>query len=192
MIKTEFFYTVLNEFSIVAVTDRRGIIIYANEKFCKISHYSKEELIGQNHRIVKSGIHTKAFYNDLWSTISSGKIWRGEICNKAKNGEYYWVDTFIIPEMGADGNAERYYSMRIDITERKSQELEIFKQKQDLERIAAMQSHQVRRPVANVIGLIDLIDDTDLNAANKELYDLLKISAKELETTIMDIVKKAQ
>lgn len=122
MVKSTFYYSLLNNFSIVAITDKRGMIIHANENFCKISQYSEEELLGQNHNIVKSGVHPKSYYVNLWETIISGKTWRGEICNKAKTGSYYWVDTFIIPEVGVDGKIEKYYSIRIDITSRKNQE----------------------------------------------------------------------
>lgn len=192
MLKTDFYYSLLNRFSIVAITDKTGEIIYANENFCIISQYSKEELLGQNHRIVNSGFHPKSYYINLWKTISSGQIWRGEICNKSKSGTFYWVDTFIIPELDEFGKVKYYYSIRIDITSRKKQELEILKQKQDLERIATMQSHQVRKPVANVIGLINLLEEENLSQSNRELLDLLKISAKELEDSINDIVKKAE
>lgn len=192
MLRSDFYYSLLNKFSIVAITDKAGRIIHANENFCKISHYSEEELIGKNHNIVKSGYHSASLYKDLWKTISSGHIWRGEICNKTKSGTYYWVDTFIIPEMDENGEVKQYYSIRIDITSRKQQELEILKQKQDLERIANMQSHQVRKPVANVIGLIGLVDEENLNDVNKKLIGLLKMCVAELEESISDIVKKAQ
>jgi PAS domain S-box-containing protein len=192
MVQSDFYYSLLNKFSIVAITDKFGIIIYANENFCKISQYAKAELIGQNHRIVKSGYHPKSYYNDLWATISSGQIWRGEICNKTKSGTYYWVDTFIIPETDELGEIKQFYSIRIDITSRKKQELEILRQKQELERIATMQSHQVRKPVANVIGLIGLLEEENLNDTNKKLLSLLKMCAAELEGCISDIVNKAE
>lgn len=192
MLKSEFYYSLLNKFSIVAITDKYGTIIYANENFCKISQYSKEELIGQNHRIVKSGYHPKSYYNGLWATITAGQLWRGEICNKTKSGTYYWVDTFIIPETDEWGEVKQFYSIRIDITPKKIQELEILKQKQELERIANVQSHQVRKPVANVIGLISLLEEENLNDTNSKLLGLLKVCAAELEDCINDIVNKAE
>lgn len=112
---------------IMSITDEKGIIIEVNELFCKISQYSVDELIGQNHRVINSGVHDKAFFADMWRTISAGNSWRGEICNSAKDGTLYWVDSVITPLHDIHGKIDRYISIRNDITRRKTQEQELVK-----------------------------------------------------------------
>ncbi len=115
----------LNESSIVAITDQKGIIKYANENFCKISKYSAKELIGQDHRILNSGYHPKSYIRNLWITIAKGKIWKGEFCNRAKDGSIYWVDATIVPLLNKAGKPYQYLAIRKDITVRKKAEREL-------------------------------------------------------------------
>jgi PAS domain S-box-containing protein len=113
----------LNSFAIVAETDTQGRITYANDPFCRISKYTREELLGKDHRdVVNSGHHSKEFWKEMWSTISRGQIWRGEIKNRAKDGAVYWVDTVIVPLLGANGKPETYLAIRFVTTERKTAE----------------------------------------------------------------------
>jgi PAS domain S-box-containing protein len=112
----------IDQHAIVSKTDALGVIIHANDKFCEVSGYSRDELTGQNHRIIKSGFHPPEFYADLWRTISSGKVWQGELRNRKKSGQYYWVATTIVPFLDDFGVPQQYISIRTEITQIKEKQ----------------------------------------------------------------------
>ena len=115
-----------DQHAIVSIADADGLIICCNDLFCQITQYSREEILGQTHHILNSGYHTDAFFQELWQDISSGKVWRGEICNRAKNGELYWTEATIVPFLGNDGKPVKYIAIRTDITQRRLAESRIY------------------------------------------------------------------
>ncbi len=161
---------------ISSITDQAGKIIYANENFCRISKYTITELIGQNHRIICSGHHPRSFFTDLWKTISSGKLWHGEILNRAKDGSLYWVATVIIPIFDDQKCVEKYLSLRMLITDRKRSEEQRTKYTESLEKIAFMVAHDTRGPLCNILGLVhilinDMVTPQDTPVALRYLND---------------------
>ena len=185
----------LDQHAIVSMTDVLGTITYANDRFCGISGYTREELLGQNHRIIGSGTHNRAFFEDMWGTIAAGRVWHGEICNRKRNGDLYWVNATLVPLTGEQGRITQYIAIRTDITARKEAERAMVAAKEAAEEanrvksdFLANMSHEIRTPMNGVIGMTDLVLDTELTADQREYLGIVKSSADALLQIVNDIL----
>ncbi|MCP4442098.1 MAG: PAS domain S-box protein [Aureispira sp.] len=185
----------LDEFSIVVVTDKEGTILSVNEKFCEISKYTEDELIGQTHKIVSSDYHPKAFWKNLWDTITSGHIWSGEVKNKAKDGTCYWVSMSVIPFLDDNGEPFQFIAIRTEINAQKQLEKDLRKAKSEADENAkvkemflANMSHEIRTPMNGVLGFSNLLLQTKLNEAQQEYVQSIHCSAENLLMVINDIL----
>ena len=185
----------LDQAAIVAATDQTGTITFVNDKFCEISQYSREELIGQDHRIINSGYHPKEFIRDLWRTIAQGRVWRGEIRNRAKNGSYYWVDTTIVPFLDERGKPRQYLAIRSDITQRKAAEAKLAEQGAlaQLGQLAAVVAHEVRNPLAGVRGTLQVLRSrAATEAQDRSIMDAMISRIDVLNAKVDDILRFAK
>lgn len=173
----------LDQAAIVAATDAAGVITYVNERFCEVSGYDRSELIGQTHRIVNSGFHAKSFFVDLWKTIASGKVWRGEICNRRKNGGHYWVYTTIVPFLGGSAKPNQYLSIRYEITDLKEAQKTITDQQEKLVaasrlsaigEMAAAITHEINNPLGVILGRVEMLKSR-LQDENMDRTELLRL-----------------
>lgn len=192
----------LDQSTIVAITDQRGIINYVNDAFCRISKYSREELLGQDHRIINSGYHSKEFIRNIWTTIAGGQVWKGELRNRAKDGSVYWVDTTIVPFLSADGKPYQYVAIRHDITSRKAAEEEVLRQAAELQRaaqlsfvgeLAAGLAHEIKNPLAGIQGVVDiLIRRRDKNDPETEALQGIRDEVARIDNTVRALLERAR
>ena len=185
----------LDQHAIVSMTDLNGSITYANERFCDISGYSQAELIGQNHRIVKSGFHPPELFEEMWHTISQGEVWNGEVKNRKKDGSFYWVSATIVPFLGADGLSKQYIGIRTDITAIKALEERLREARASAEAATAAKgqflanmSHEIRTPMNDILGLLQLLQNTDLSKRQQDYTSKTEGAAKSLLGLLNDIL----
>jgi len=192
----------LDQSTIVAITDQRGIINYVNDEFCRISRFSRGELIGQDHRIINSGYHPKEFIRSLWTTIAAGQVWKGELRNLAKDGSIYWVDTTIVPFLNSDDKPYQYVAIRHDITQLKLAEEQILRQATELQRaaqlsfvgeLAAGLAHEIKNPLAGIQGGVDiLIRRRDKNDPEREALEGMRHEVQRIDSTVRALLDKAR
>lgn len=195
----------LDASSIVAITDDKGVITYVNDKFCEISKYSRDELIGKTHRVINSGHHPKSFFKEMWDTIKAGNVWRGEVKNRAKDGSYYWMNTTIVPFLNDDASPHHYISIRTDITDRVTAQTELAERTAQLAKahdeairanmiksqFLANMSHELRTPLNAIIGYSEmLIEEAEELSLQTMAEDLIKIrnAGNHLLALINDIL----
>jgi PAS domain S-box-containing protein len=192
----------LDQSTIVAITDQRGIINYVNDEFCRISKYSRDELLGQDHRIINSGYHPKDFIRHLWTTIASGEVWKGDLKNRAKDGSIYWVDTTIVPFLNSDGKPYQYVAIRHDITQLKLAEEKILQQTAELQRaaqlsfvgeLAAGLAHEIKNPLAGIQGIVDiLIRRRDASDPETEALKAIRHEVERIDGTVRALLDRAR
>ena len=187
----------LDRHSIISTAGRDGRILDVNTGFCEVSGYSREELIGQDHRILSSGTHPPEFWRQVWSTLASGVAWRGEVCNRRKDGSFYWVDSTIVPYVGARGTIDRYISIRFDITRQKLAEARLIAAQTAAEaanaaksEFLANMSHEIRTPMTAILGFADLLaGECDADAGKRAEYvGTIRRNGEHLLAIINDIL----
>ncbi|MFN4237418.1 MAG: PAS domain S-box protein [Vogesella sp.] len=186
---------IIQQHFIVSIADPQGCITRVNQAFINISGYQQHELLGRNHRILNAGVHEPSFWRDMWTTLLNGQAWRGEVCNRHKNGSQYWVDSIIVPFHNPQGQIEQYVSIRRDITASKRHEASLQEAKQQAEqanlaksRFLANMSHEIRTPMNAILGLLQLLQRTRLDAEQQEYAEKTSAAARSLLGLLNDIL----
>ncbi|MEL6364805.1 MAG: ATP-binding protein [Pseudomonadota bacterium] len=189
------YQTALDEHSIVAITDDRGVFKFVNDKYCEISGYDRSELIGCSNTMLNAGRHDRAFFNDIKARLRRGESWHGVACNRAKSGEDFWVDSTVVPLKGDDAGPSEYVAVMFDITDRMRHERALAEQTAKAEaateaksRFLANMSHEIRTPLNGVVGVVDALARTDLSDRQARMVELIKTSGETLERLLSDIL----
>ncbi|MET3127126.1 PAS domain S-box-containing protein [Arcicella rosea] len=186
----EAYQMAIDESIICSVTDTKGVIVYVNKKFCEVSKYQEEELIGKNHRILNANYHAGTFFREMWQTISAGEMWRNEVKSIAKDGTYFWQDSIILPVFDENRNIIQYFSIRIPIDDRKKAEEEREQRIKDLEGLLFKISHEVRHPVTLMLGICNLFDDVSLSQEELATFiNGIKHAAERLDIYTREITE---
>ncbi|XZE21851.1 PAS domain S-box protein [Pirellulaceae bacterium SH449] len=188
----DMYRSIVDRHAIVAETDMTGRILYANDQFCEISGYSRNELINQNHRILNSGTHSKQFWRNVFKLVANKQSWHGEICNKTKDGRLYWVATTIAPLLSHEGKIRGYFAIRTDITALKNAKVQAQAASDAKSQFLANMSHEIRTPMTAILGYADLLAD-EIASPNKpthciEYVNTIKRNGEHLLSIINDIL----